>query len=98
MINRNMFSLMFILCSWVCYCSCYHHRISSVRISKPIRQMQSRSQELLLRETLELKGESSIFLLNATRFGLDVALADGLKNFGEYMEAGRFAREVTTRI
>jgi hypothetical protein len=62
------------------------HRVATV--------LHSSTQELL-RETMELKNVSSIFLLNATRFGLDTALADGLKNLGDFEEAEQFAMEVS---
>ena len=44
---------------------------------------------------MELKNVSSIFLFNATRFGLDTALADGLKNLGDFEEAEQYAMEVS---
>jgi len=84
-------------------CFQWHHRIkhpaSRSSIKHPAQRLKivtlrSSTQELL-RETMELKNVSSIFLFNATRFGLDTALADGLKNLGDFEEAEKFAMEVS---
>jgi hypothetical protein len=85
-----------LLTSLVC-CSSYHHMQHPIRIRcrRVTTTLQQSTQELL-RETMELKNVSSIFLLNATRFGLDLALADGLKSLGDYEEAEKFAMEVRT--
>jgi len=84
----------------VCICSSYMHQLTQqpmrVRfrsiITTELKSSSSRGQ--LLREAMELRNVSSIFLLNATRFGLDLALADGLKSLGDFEEAEKFANEV----
>ena len=85
-----------LLTSFVC-CSSYHRMQHPIRMRcrRVTTTLQQSTQELL-RETMELKNVSSIFLLNATRFGLDLALADGLKSLGDYEEAEKFAMEVRT--
>ena len=85
-----------LLTSFMC-CSSYHRmqHPTRVRCRRVTTILQLSTQELL-RETMELKNVSSIFMLNATRFGLDLALADGLKSLGDYEEAEKFAIEVRT--
>eukprot|EP00601_Ochromonadales_sp_CCMP2298_P015939 CAMPEP_0173237024 /NCGR_PEP_ID=MMETSP1142-20121109/11799_1 /TAXON_ID=483371 /ORGANISM="non described non described, Strain CCMP2298" /LENGTH=343 /DNA_ID=CAMNT_0014167625 /DNA_START=38 /DNA_END=1069 /DNA_ORIENTATION=- len=47
----------------------------------------------LLREGFSSKNASSLFLLDTSKFGLDMALADGLKNLGDFAAAEAFAQE-----
>ncbi|KAJ1434761.1 hypothetical protein B484DRAFT_393803 [Ochromonadaceae sp. CCMP2298] len=42
---------------------------------------------------MEFQSASSLFLLDSTKFGLDMALADGLKNLGDFAAAELFAKE-----
>ena len=78
---------------------CWHHHHRHHVVKHPLaprhRTLLHSSTQQLLRETMELKNVSSLFLFNATRFGLDTALADGLKNLGDFEEAEQYAMEVS---
>ena len=82
------------VCSLLITCSCFHMHRNTKYLALDRRTVRLHSTQELLRETLELKNVSSIFLFDATRFGLDTALADGLKNLGDFKEAEEFAIEV----